>query len=301
VQAAIAVLDYAPHTGAQVLASRRTHTIGLITSTISDLFFTDLLRGIEQTVYENNYTLLVHATQARPLDNLIPALPLNPHNTDGLIIFTNSVADERLQKLHERHFPLVLLHRSAPPETTIPCITFENKEGAFQMTSHLIACGHRRIAFLAGPTDNEDAQWREQGYREALAAHNLPFDPTLIVSGDFDARVAATAVSQLLHSHPNIDAIFAADDESARGALQPIQQSGRRVPQDIALTGFDDSVLSQYLNPPLTTMRAPIEAAGCAAVTQLIQLIQTGHADALTLLPTELVIRQSCGWEGGEQ
>ncbi|NJN54948.1 MAG: LacI family transcriptional regulator [Anaerolineae bacterium] len=188
---------------------------------------------------------------------------------------------------------------TAPPpaNTDIPCVTFENKEGARQMTEHLITCGHRRIAFLAGPVGNEDAQWREQGYREALAAHDLPVDPTLIVQGDFDGEVAATAVTHLLHTTAHIDAIFAADDESARGALQAIQQSGQRVPADIALAGFDDSLLSQYLNPPLTTVRAPIEAAGRAAASQLIQLIQTGRTAALTLLPTELVIRQSCGWQ----
>ncbi|MCL4264650.1 MAG: LacI family transcriptional regulator [Anaerolineae bacterium] len=296
VQAAIASLDYAPHSGARILASRRARTIGLITPTISDLFFTDLLRGIEQTVYENDYTLLVHATHGRPYDDIIPTLPLSHHNTDGLIIFTNSVDDAHLQKLHKRHFPLVLLHRSPPAGTDIPCVTFENKDGARQMTAHLIACGYRRIAFVAGPAGNEDAYGREQGYREALAAHGLVVDPALIVPGDFNAVVAGTAVTHLLHSQPTIDAIFAADDESARGALAAIRQSGRRMPQDIALAGFDDSLLSQYLNPPLTTVRAPIEAAGRAATAQLIQLIHTGHADPLTLLPTELVIRESCGW-----
>lgn len=296
VQTAITALDYAPHSGARVLASRRSQTIGLITPTISDLFFTDLLRGIEQTVYEHNYTLLIHATHGRPYDDIIPTLPLNHHNTDGLIIFTNSVDDARLRKLHERHFPLVLLHRSPPADTNIPCVTFENKEGAYRMTEHLVACGYRRIAFVSGPAGNEDAQWREQGYREGLMAHGLSVDPALIVPGEFNATAACTAVTHLLHPHPDIHAIFAADDESARGALAAIQQSGRRIPQDIALAGFDDSLLSQYLNPPLTTVRAPIEAAGRAAAAQLIQLIHTGHADPLTLLPTELVIRESCGW-----
>jgi DNA-binding LacI/PurR family transcriptional regulator len=296
VQDAIATLEYAPHTGARVLASRRTHTIGLITPTISDLFFTDLLRGIEQTVYEHNYTLLIHATHGRPYDNIIPTLPLNHHNTDGLIIFTSSIDDGRLQKLHERHFPLVLLHRSPPANTNIPCVTFENKDGAYRMTGHLIACGHRRIAFLSGPVGNEDAQWREQGYREAMAAHGLAVDEALIVEGNFNAETAAAAVAHLLQSQPDIQAIFAADDESARGALAAIQQNGRRVPEDVALAGFDDSLLSPYLNPPLTTVHAPIEAAGRAAAAALIQLIQTSYTEPITRLPTELVIRQSCGW-----
>lgn len=297
VQSAIAALEYVPHTGARVLASNRTHTLGLVTPTISDLFFIDLLRGIEQTVYENDYALLVYATHERPLDDIVPTLPLGRHNTDGLIIFTNSVDDERLRKLHRGGFPMVLLHRSPPAGTAIPCVTFENKSGARQMVEHLIACGHRRIAFLAGPAGNEDAYWREQGYREGLAAHHLPVDPTLIGPGGFNEGVAKATVTIWLKDNVTIDAIFAADDESARGALRASQQAGRRVPDDIAVVGFDDALLSQYLTPPLTTIRAPIELAGRTAVTQLIRLIQTDQAEALTLLPTELVIRQSCGWQ----
>ncbi len=297
VQSAISALEYVPHTGARVLASNRTHTLGLVTPTISDLFFIDLLRGIEQAVYENDYTLLVYATHERPLDDTGPTLPLGRHNTDGLIVFTNSVDDERLRKLHRGGFPMVLLHRSPPAGTTLPCVTFENKNGARQMVEHLIACGHRRIAFLAGPAGNEDACWREQGYREALAAHHLPVDPLLIGQGGFNEGVAMTTVTLWLRDNVAIDAIFAADDESARGALRASREVGRRVPDDIAVVGFDDALLSQYLTPPLTTIRAPIELAGRTAVAQLIRLIQTGQAEALTLLPTELVIRQSCGWQ----
>lgn len=294
---AIAALDYMPHSGARILASNRAHTIGLVTSTISDFFFTDLLRGIEQTVYDNSYALLVYATDGRPLDSSVPTLPLGRHNTDGLIIFANSLEDTHLCKIHARGFPLVLLHRSAPAGVAVPCVTFENKNGARQMVEHLLGCGHRQIAFLAGPAGNEDAFWREQGYRQALKAHGIPVNPAYIGRGEFNAAVAAATVSQWLCDGICMDAIFAADDESARGALQALRQAGRRVPDDVALAGFDDSLLSQYLTPPLTTIRAPIEEAGRTAVNQLIQYIQTGTAVPLTLLPVELVIRYSCGWQ----
>jgi DNA-binding LacI/PurR family transcriptional regulator len=163
------------------------------------------------------------------------------------------------------------------------------------MVSHLIGLGHRRIAFLAGPAGNEDSFWREKGYREAMADHDLAVAEALVGVGGFDEVVAETAVSQWLQQGLDIDAIFAADDESARGVMQAIQKANLRIPQDIALAGFDDSLLSRYLTPPLTTVHAPIEEAGRVATEKLIGLINDESVELLTLLPTELVIRRSCG------
>lgn len=299
VRLAIQELEYIPHTGARALAANRTHSIGFITPTISDIFFTDLLRGIEQASYLNNYSLLVYATQQRPLDLSTPVPFLQRHNTDGLIIFAHSLDERTLHKLQQHQIPMVLLHQSTPNALNIPSISFENEAGAAQMTTHLINCGHRRIAFLKGPEGNEDALEREAGYRETLNQHQLELDETIIVHGDFNAQIAETAVTQLLQFNQAttpIDAIFAADDESARGAITAVQNINLRIPEDIAVVGFDDSLLSQYLNPPLTTMRAPIEEAGHTAATQLIAQIETGTTNLITKLPTELIIRQSCGY-----
>jgi DNA-binding LacI/PurR family transcriptional regulator len=173
---------------------------------------------------------------------------------------------------------------------------FENKQGARLIVEHLIAAhGRRRIAFLAGPGGNEDSYWRERGYREALAAHGLPFDPALEAAGGFNDRQAFESVGDLLKSNVAMDAIFAGDDESAMGALEALRAAGRRVPEQMAVVGFDDVPSSRHLTPPLTTVRAPIEQAGREAARQLISLIRTGHAEPKLLLPTELVIRQSCG------
>jgi LacI family transcriptional regulator len=167
------------------------------------------------------------------------------------------------------------------------------------MVEHLVRCGHERIAFLAGAAENEDSYWRERGYREALAAHHIRFDPELLAIAGFNTEPAAAIVGQWIGEGKKIDAIFAADDVSARGALQAIHAAGLRVPEDIAVVGFDDDLLSKYISPPLTTVRAPIEEAGRAAATQLLHLIRNEPAASLTLLPTELVIRESCGWPNG--
>lgn len=295
VHTAVRELDYVPHSGARMLAGSRTHTLGLLLPAISDYFFTDVLRGIEQTAYEHGFALLVFTTLNRTDTSQSSIMPLGQHNTDGLIIFTDSLSDEQLHKYHANGFPLVLLHRSAPEGTTIPAVAFQNKEGARQMMAHLLACGYQQIGFLQGPAGNEDAAYREAGYREALAAHRLPVNPVWIKTGNFHAADGATAVAEWLAEGTLPHAIFAADDDSARGALLALQQAGLRVPEDVAVVGFDDSILSQYLTPPLTTVRAPIELAGRTATERLIELINTGHTEPLTLLPTELVIRQSCG------
>lgn len=296
VEAAIQTLHYVPHNSARTLASNRTNTLGLLVPTISDFFFIDLLRGIEQAAYEHQYGLLIYATHQRPWPHIPPTLPINHLNTDGLIIFDNSLDDPSIRQLHQQQFPLLLLHRSPPTHTAVPSITFENQSGARQMVYHLLACGHRRIAFLAGPAHNQDAQEREAGYRQALSEQGLAIDPALIQPGEFDTATAQTAVTRWLQQATPIDAIFAADDNSARGALLALQAAHVAVPQQIAVVGFDDSFLSQYLQPPLTTMHAPIEQAGRTAVAHLIELIQTGHTAHLTRLPTQLIVRQSCGW-----
>lgn len=296
VRAAIAELHYVPRAAARGLASRRTHTIGLLLPEISGHFFPPLLRGIEAGARENGYSLLIYSTQGRagPFDP--PHHPLGEHNTDGLLVFTDSLGDAELARLHKAGFPVVLLYRSPPDSLSIPCVTFENRAGARALVDHLIEVhGHRRIAFLRGPAGNEDSSWRELGYRDSLEAHGLPYDPTLIAAGGYDDEEAAAAVAGWLAEGLTMDAIFAGDDEAASGVIAALQRAGLRVPEGVAVVGFDDLAISRHLNPPLTTVRAPIEQTGRVAVEQLLRLIHAGAAAPLSLLPTELVIRRSCG------
>ena len=296
VRAAITELNYRPSAAARGLASRKTNMLGLLTTEISVPFFTPILRGIEAGARETGFGLLIYCTQGEPSPTGEFHRPLGPHNTDGLLVFTGSLEDAELTQLHEINFPLVLLHQSPPDSLNIPYITFENKSGTRKLIDHLIEeHGYRRIAFLRGPENQEDSYWREMGYREALDAHGVPFDPALVATGGFDKEEAQVPVEKWLTEGVYIEAIFAGDDEAAIGVITALQRAGKRVPEDIAVVGFDDVHLAHYLMPPLTTVRAPVEQAGREAVRQLVQLIRTGHADPLVLLPTELVIRRSCG------
>jgi LacI family transcriptional regulator len=315
VRAAVTELGYVPHAAAQSLAQGRTYTLGLLLPEIGLHFFSPMLRGIESEARKAGYDLLI-ATQypdgphgeASHSNGLSPSgsspqprahrRPLGRHNTDGMLIFPDNVDTAEVGQLHRQGFPIVLLYRSAPEGLPIPSVTVENRAGARQVVDHLIeAHGRGRIAFLAGPPDNEDSHWREQGYRASLEVHGIPFDPALVAAGEFQEQPAREAVARWLEQGLDFDAIFAADDDSAGGALAALTQAGKRVPQDVALVGFDDTVVSPFLNPPLTTVHAPTERVGQEAVRQLVGLINTGEAEPVTLLPTELVIRKSCGCE----
>ncbi len=295
VQTAVKELDYVPHAGARGLAGSRRNTIGLIFPGMGDAFLTELLMGIDHQFTNAGYELFLYSTRLRLRDDMKSPIPLGEHNTDGLIVYANSLEDDAIHRFYERGFPLVLLHQSAPEGMAIPSVTFENKSGAQTAVTHLINLGRKRIVYLTGPEGNEHSYWRELGYREALAAHNIPFASELVALGAFDDIIAEATVQKMLQDGIVFDAIFAGDDRSARGALLALQDAGKRVPEDVALVGFDDASYARYLTPPLSTVHAPIEESGRRAAEQIIRLIQGHEADMLTLLPTELVVRKSCG------
>ncbi len=294
VYAAIEALNYKPSAAARGLASHRTNAIGLLIDEIGGEFFQPMLRGIEIMARENRMDLLISSTGG--MDKASPPYPLGENNTDGLIVFANSLPQEELVRLHKIGFPLVLLHRSPPFGLDMPCVTVENKEGARRMVNYLIEQrGYRRIAFLTGPSSHEDAYWRKIGYQEALSAHAIPLDPTLMLWGGFDEQQAHASTANWLKNGLNAEVIFAADDDSAIGAMAALKEARLRIPEDIAVVGFDDIRLAAYLDPPLTTVRAPIEQAARIAVEQLVKVIRGEEVETMTLLPTELVIRRSCG------
>jgi DNA-binding LacI/PurR family transcriptional regulator len=277
-----------------VLASRRTNTLGLLLPEISGNFFSPLLRGIEAAAREAGLDLLIHAT-GEPRRNPGVRRALGGHNTDGLLVFTDSLPDEEILHMHAMGQPVVLMHQTLP-DVDIPVVTVENKSGAFSIVSHLIRTHHKHsIAFLRGPERQEDSAWRERGYREALESHGLRAEPELIALGGFDQQIAAAAVQKWITAGVEFDSIFCGDDEAALGALSALQAAGRKVPEDVAIVGFDDLPFAPYLSPALTTVRAPIEQVGSQAVMQLVHLIRGEPAEPLTLLPTEVIIRSSCG------
>jgi DNA-binding LacI/PurR family transcriptional regulator len=215
-----------------------------------------------------------------------------------MLVFSDGLTDEEIIGLHERKFPFVLVHRTPPPSLKLPSVTVENKKITFELIDHLIKThNRRRIIFMRGPVHQEDSNWRETGYKNALQANGITFDETLVLNGEFERDIAYKVLSEFLAdpNHPQFDAIFTGDDDAAIGVLTSLRENNYRVPEDVSVVGFDNLGFSPFLTPPLTTVSAPTEEVGRIAVEQLFSLLDKQFLDDVTLLPTELIIRRSCG------
>lgn len=289
-------LQYQPHAAARQLATQKMMAIGLLINSIYNDFFGLLLYGIEELVQGKGYNLLVATSQPERHKGSVPALGV--HNVDGLLVFADSLSENELKEMHKRKLPMVLIHRSSPEGLDIPSVTVENKAATYQIIDHLISKhGRKRIIFMRGKVDQEDSYWREVGYRDALNDHGIKFDANLVLPGDFERDVAFLSMREFLKKpkHKQFDAIFTGDDSAAIGVMEALDQGGLRIPQDVSVVGFNDSSSSSFLNPPLTTIKAPTHEVGRIAARNLFNLINNQHVDPVTLLPTEIILRKSCG------
>ncbi|MBN8655222.1 MAG: LacI family DNA-binding transcriptional regulator [Anaerolineae bacterium] len=291
----MAELRYVPHAAARHLASQKTRVVGLLLNNLHNDFFVPLLNGIEGVVRKHEYNLVI-ATYHSEGREFPP--PIGPHNTDGLLVFSDGLTDEDLIALHERKFPVILVHRTPPNGLRIPSVTVENKKITIELIDHLIKVhGKKRILFMRGPIHQEDSLWRETGYKNALVANGIPFDEALVLNGEFERDIAYKVLGDFLsdEDHPPFDAVFTGDDDAAIGVLAALRDKGYRVPEDISVIGFDNLGFSSFLTPPLTTVSAPTEKVGQIATEKLFSLFEEQFLEDVTLLPTELIIRRSCG------
>jgi DNA-binding LacI/PurR family transcriptional regulator len=218
------------------------------------------------------------------------------NNADGMIVFANSLTDEEILGLQHEGYPMILIYRSAPEGCRLPSVVIENKISTHQLIDHLIKVhGKRQILFVGGPEDQEDSYWREIGYVQALEANGLEYDPELVICGGFEREIAYCEMKNFLTKNREIDAVFSGADDSAIGVMSALRENGYRIPEDVSVIGFDDLRLSAFLTPPLTTVKAPTELVGRMAAQQLFDLIAGKDVEITTVLPTEIVIRRSCG------
>ena len=295
-QVVLTRMRYVPHAAARNLASRKTRVIGLLLNNLHNDFFVPLLNGVEAVVRKKGYNLIIATYHANSRDHMQP--PIGPHNTDGLLVFSDGLVDDDLTALHASGFPMVLVHRTSPPQVSIPSVTVENIEITRQLIDHLINIhGKRKILFLRGPIDQEDSLRRETGYKSALQANEIPVDENLILNGDFEREIAYTVMNNFLDKEKQIafDAVFTGDDDAAIGVLRSLHEHGIRIPEDVSVIGFDDLGFASFLNPPLTTVRAPTEMVGQIATERLFGLLEDHPSEEVTILPTEIIFRRSCG------
>ena len=289
-------LRYVPHAAARNLASRKTRVIGLLLNNLHNDFFVPLLNGVEGVVRQKEYNLIVATYHANSRNAMPP--PIGPHNTDGLLVFSDGLVDEDLANLNASGFPMVLVHRTSPPPLTIPSVTVENLEITHKLVEHLIQVhGKRHILFMRGPLHQEDSVRREVGYKSALAANGIPFDEKLVLNGEFERDIAFQVLNDFLSNGKRVafDAVFTGDDDAAIGVLKALHLHGYRIPEDVAVIGFDDLGFAPFLNPPLTTVRAPTESVGRIAAERLFDMLENQSSNGAVILPTEIIFRRSCG------
>lgn len=289
-------LRYVPHAAARHLASRKTRVVGLLLNNLHNDFFVPLLNGVEAIVRQKGYNLIIATYHADSRNQMSP--PIGPHNTDGLLVFSDGLFDEDLANLNASGFPMVLVHRTPPPSLAIPSVTVENVEITHRLVDHLIQVhGRRRIMFLRGPIHQEDSAKREMGYKSALQANGIPFDENLVLNGEFERDIAYQVMDHFLGNGKQVafDAVFTGDDDAAIGALKALHEHNIRIPEDVAVIGFDDLGFAPFLNPPLTTVHAPTESVGRIATERLFGLLENQPSNEVVILPTEIIYRRSCG------
>lgn len=283
-------LRYSPHHAARSLSSRRTHTVGLVLPDLHGEFFSELMRGIDRVAREHGLHLLVSSYHGHP-EEQAAALRAMRGRVDGLLVMSPFVGNPEFLAENLGSLPAVLMNTQAA-DGMHAALGIDNYGGARAMVRHLIDCGHRRIAFIGGPANNFDARERLRGYRDELA-NGLPGVQPWELDGEFDEASGHRATLELLSADERPDAIFAANDMMALGCLFALSQSGVRVPQDVALAGFDDIPLSRYVVPSLTTMRVDIDELGGRAMRTLLAMAPGRTVPEPAALVPALIVRQS--------
>lgn len=285
-------LRYTPNAAARSLSSRRTQTIGVVLPDLHGEFFSELMRGIDGVARGHAHHLLVSSYHGDQEQQGL-ALRAMRGRVDGLLVLSPYAANPGfLTDNLPAGLPAVLINTPGL-EGQHAVLRIDDHAGAMAMTRYLLGCGHRRIAFIAGPASNHDAGERLRGFREAMAG--AADAEAIELQGGFDEASGHAAGLALLESGKLPDAVFAANDMMALGCLFALSQAGVLVPAQVALAGFDDIPLARFVHPSLTTMRVNIAELGGRAMSHLLQLIdspQEASASVQTLVPT-LVARDS--------
>lgn len=297
VQQAIADLGYVPHRAARALAANRADAIALVVPEPESRFFGDpyfaaIIRGVSAELEGTEIQLLLNLSRT-PKDRASFAQYAASNRVDGVLLVSLHGEDPLPDQLLEYGIPAVMNGRRSSAEP-FPHVDCDNGGGAQIAVEHLLGRGRRTVATITGPTDMYAARCRLDGYRDALRAAGRPDDETLVAPGDFSEEGGYTAMRDLLGRHPGLDAVFCASDLMAVGARRALREAGRTVPDDVALVGFDDTAFARHMDPPLSSVRQPIEAMGRAMTAALLAEINGDATEPpKLLLPTELIRRAS--------
>jgi LacI family transcriptional regulator len=288
--------NFHPNMAARRLAAGRTNVIGLVIpagvgAIFNDPYFSQLIQGVSGACNAKEYSVMLWLAEPEYERRMIRQIVSNG-TVDGVVVSSTLMDDPIVNSLRNSNIPFILIGHH--PSIEVNSVDIDNVQAAKQATLHLIDSGYRRLGTIHGPQNQMAGHDRSEGFRLALQEKGLAFDAVLSADGDFTEAGGYTAMQKLLPADP--DAVFAANDMMAAGALRAIREAGLKVPEEIALVGFDDIPMAAQFDPPLTTIRQPIKRMGSLAVETLIEVIhQPEMQPRRIVLQPELIVRASCG------
>lgn len=294
VERAIGELGYVPNRAARALVTRRTDSVALVvpepdSRVFSDPFFAGILRGISMTLAPTSSQLVLLIEPAAGDDQRLLRYLRGGH-VDGAIIVSHHGRDNVLQELAHLPLPIVFSARPLGVEVPVASVDVDNVAGARTAVEYLLSIGRRKLGTVAGPLDMTAGIDRLTGYQEVAAEAGIT---QAVAYGDFTADGGEQATLRLLEEHPDLDGIFVANDLMATATLRVLSQRGKRVPEDVAVVGFDDSVVATTTTPMLTTVRQPVEKLGARLAEILLAKLAGADLTSPEIFTTELIIRGS--------
>lgn len=295
VQAVIDQCAYKPNLLARGVATSKTKTIGLIVPDITNPFFPAVVKSIEAYASMHGYTVILCNTDSSPEKEKKSISTLIANRVDGVILATTRDAhSDKNQEFEKYSIPCVLFDRRLNSDNFGVGVFVDNEYAFYVATEMLIMHGNKSIAFVKGPDNLSTSSERLDGYRSALKQYNLPYDPMLVVEGDFSFAGGYNATHYLIENHAVFSAVLASNDTIAIGVIKALHEAHCKIPEEVEVVGFDNISISEMVDPPLTTMEQPIYELGSRAAEALIALIEGRTMDEPNIrLEAKLVLRQS--------
>lgn len=292
VEETVARLGYTPDPTARSLLTRQTGGVGILLPSVAEEFFSEFLTGVDRYSREQGYYLLISSSH-RSRSEFDRALLSMYGRVDGILVMAPDLGGYDASYPPLQRMPVVYVNTEEQAGNDV--IRFDNYAGFVSITKHLVDAGHRRIAMIMGPPGSFDARERLRGFKAGLAEAGIGSSEDLLIPGDFTRESGYEAVDRILEVEPRPTAIAAANDLSALGALSALHDRGLQVPDEMALTGFDDVPSARFATPPLTTVHVPIRDLGIRAISRLLERIKNGRDLPVGVeeLSVELVVRTS--------
>lgn len=284
-------LGYTPNPAARSLLGKKTGGIGVVLPFVSAEFFSEFLTGLDQEAQGAGYFLVV-STSHRHTKEFDAAMLAMRHRVDGMIVMAPELGGDEPETVAKARGAVVFVNTYSMPDR-VSAINFDNYGGGFAITKHLLDLGHRRIAIIKGPSSARDAQERARGFRDAISGADIDPGEVIEVDGEYTQEAGYHAALDLLGLEELPTAIIGANDYCAIGVLRALNEAGVRVPEQVAVTGFDGITSSQFARPALTTVHVPIREIGQEAVRTLVDLIDGRGKESRSVVPVEVLVRGS--------